>query len=83
MSIQAVESPAQELARLRTENDILKRAKAGKISFKVSTKQAISAYGLGRFPVTLYKQQWLNLFERIDDLRAFMVAHNSELAVKS
>lgn len=53
------------------------------ISYKVSQRGAVSVYGLGRFPVTLYKSQWERLLEHQDDLRAFMKANDSKLAVKS
>lgn len=52
------------------------------ISFKVSAKGALSVYGLGRFPVTLYREQWLRLLERTDDLKAFMEEHADELTKK-
>jgi hypothetical protein len=52
------------------------------INFKVSAKGAVSVYGLGRFPVTLYREQWVRLLERTDDLKAFMEEHADELAKK-
>lgn len=52
-------------------------------TLKVSAKGAVSLYGLGRFPVTLYKSQWTALFTRIDEIRAFMDAHDAELASKA
>ncbi len=52
------------------------------ITFKVSAKGAVSVYGLGRFPVTLYREQWLRLLERTGDLRQFMEEHASELKSK-
>ena len=48
-----------ELARLKAENEALKRQQASPFSLKVSVKGALSVYGLGRFPVTLYKEQWV------------------------
>ena len=52
------------------------------VNFKVSAKGAVSVYGLGRFPVTLYREQWIRLLERADDLKAFMEEHAGELAKK-
>ena len=47
-----------ELERLRTENAALKRGASSGIRMKVSEKGAVSVYGMGRFPITLYKEQW-------------------------
>lgn len=52
------------------------------VTFKVSAKGAVSVYGLGRFPVTLYREQWVRLLERTDDLRRFMEEHADELKAK-
>ena len=74
-----------ELERLRAENAALKgsSARRGGVSFKVSEKGGVSVYGLGRFPVTLYKEQWAKLLDLADDLRAFIKAHEAELKSKS
>jgi hypothetical protein len=61
-----------ELERLRKENPALKRESASGIRLKVSEKGAVSVYGLGRFPVTLYKEQWLRLLNMSDEIRAFI-----------
>lgn len=53
---------------------------AGRI--KVSTKGGVSVYGLGRFPVTLYKSQWLKLFAMVEEIKTFLEAHDAELTVK-
>ena len=71
-----------ELERLRAENAALKTRNAKGVSLKVSEKGGVSVYGLGRFPVTLYKEQWLKLLDMTDDLRAFISAHESELKAK-
>ena len=75
---------AAELERLRQENAALKAAKEtrGVVSFRISEKGACSVYGLGRFPVTLYKEQWDRLLSKVEDLRAFLKAHESEFSVK-
>ena len=52
------------------------------MSLKVSEKGGVSVYGLGRFPVTLYKEQWLRLLDMADDIRAFIVEHESQLKAK-
>lgn len=69
-----------ELERLKAENAALKKGRA--IHMKVSEKGALSFYGLGRFPVTLYKEQWLRLLELEDDLRLFIIEHSAELKSK-
>ena len=71
-----------ELARLRAENEALKARGARGISLKVSEKGGVSVYGLGRFPVTLYKEQWVKLLEMADEIRAFIKAHDKELKAK-
>jgi hypothetical protein len=71
-----------ELERLRTENEALKARAARPVSIKVSEKGGVSVYGLGRFPVTLYQEQWLKLLEMADDLRAFIGEHQGELKKK-
>ena len=73
-----------EIARLKAENESLKsqRAKSGPLSFRVSEKGAVSVYGLGRFPVTLYQEQWDRLFAGIDDLKRFVEENRSHLKKK-
>lgn len=60
----------------------LKVAAAGKLSMKVTEKGGVSVYGLGRFPVTLYRSQWERLIEACPQVKAFIEAHVSELATK-
>jgi hypothetical protein len=71
-----------ELERLRAENASLKKASARGLSLKVSEKGGVSVYGLGRFPLTLYKEQWAKLLDMAEDIRAFIRAHESELKTK-
>ena len=71
-----------ELERLRKENESLKKGAAKGISMKVSEKGGLSVYGLGRFPITLYQEQWTKLLDMSDDIRAFIAAHQGELKVK-
>ena len=71
-----------ELERLRSENAALKKGAATGISMKVSDKGALSIYGMGRFPVTLYKEQWLKLMDMSDQIRAFIAANDSKLKTK-
>ena len=71
-----------ELARLRAENEHLKHRQARGLHFKVSAKGALSVYGLGRFPVTLYKEQWTQLLETAEDIRTFLAEHDHELKHK-
>jgi hypothetical protein len=61
-----------EIERLRTENEALKKPARGQMSLKVSEKGALSVYGLGRFPVTLYREQWEKLLAMADQIRQFI-----------
>ena len=72
-----------ELERLRLENESLKAGRTrGVVSLKVSEKGAVSLYGLGRFPVTLYKEQWERLLGEADQIRAFIAENESKLKKK-
>ena len=71
-----------ELEKLKAENAALKARGAKGISMKVSEKGAVSVYGLGRFPVTLYQEQWLKLLEMADDIRSFIREHEGQLKKK-
>ena len=71
-----------ELARLRNENATLKAQAAKGITMKVSEKGGLSVYGMGRFPVTLYKEPWLTLLNMAADIRAFIAAHDGTLKSK-
>jgi len=68
-----------ELERLKAENESLKNRRSGALSMKVSEKGGLSVYGLGRFPVTLYQEQWLKLLGLGDEIRAFIQEHQSQL----
>jgi hypothetical protein len=72
-----------ELERLRNENAALKREASMGIRMKVSDKGALSIYGMGRFPVTLYKEQWLKLLNMSDEIRAFIAANEAQLKSKA
>jgi hypothetical protein len=71
-----------ELERLRAENEALKTRSGRGISMKVSEKGGVSIYGLGRFPVTLYKEQWSKLLDMADDIRAFIKENEPKLKAK-
>lgn len=71
-----------ELERLRSENAALKKGTSSGITMKVSEKGALSVYGMGRFPVTLYKEQWLKLLDMSDSIRAFIAANEGKLKSK-
>ena len=72
----------KELERLRAENEALKRPSRGQMSLKVSEKGALSVYGLGRFPVTLYYEQWTKLLDATEELRAYLEANKSRLKLR-
>ena len=71
-----------ELERLRRENEALKKGASSNVRMKVSEKGAVSIYGMGRFPVTLYKEQWLKLLDMSDKIRAFIAANDAQLKKK-
>jgi hypothetical protein len=70
-----------EIERLRKENEALKKGASG-VRMKVSEKGAVSVYGMGRFPVTLYKEQWLRLLDMSAEIRAFIAANEAQLKKK-
>jgi hypothetical protein len=71
-----------EIERLRAENESLKKPARGQISLKVSEKGGLSVYGLGRFPVTLYREQWEKLLGLADDIRSFIRDNDAALKKK-
>jgi hypothetical protein len=71
-----------EIIRLQAENERLKDQRRSRVSLKVSGKGGVSLYGLGRFPVTLYKEQWAKLLDMADEIRAFLHEHDAELKTK-
>ena len=71
-----------ELERLKAENAQLKNQRSRAVSLKVSEKGGVSVYGLGRFPVTLYKEQWTKLLAMADEIRTFIKEHDAQLKAK-
>jgi hypothetical protein len=71
-----------ELERLRAENEALKARGGRSVALRVSEKGGVSVYGLGRFPVTLYKEQWLKLLDMAEDIRAFIAQNEAKLKTK-
>jgi len=71
-----------ELERLKAENESLRKGNARGATLKVSDKGGVSVYGLGRFPVTLYKEQWLKLLDMADQIREFIRENEARLKVK-
>jgi hypothetical protein len=71
-----------ELARLKAENEALKNKAPRGTSLRVSEKGGVSVYGLGRFPVTLYKEQWLKLLDMTGEIRAFIAENEGKLKTK-
>jgi hypothetical protein len=77
------ETANSELARLRAENESLKAQARRGTNLKVSDKGGVSVYGLGRFPVTLYQEQWLKLLDMADEIRAFIRDNAARLKTKT
>jgi len=71
-----------ELERLRLENEALKQRSSRAVSMKVSEKGGLSVYGLGRFPITLYQEQWTKLLDMAEEIRQFIKEHQGELKKK-
>ena len=71
-----------ELERLKAENAALKKTTSRGLSMKVSEKGALSIYGMGRFPVTLYKEQWNKLLDVAGDIKEFIKANEDKLKTK-
>jgi hypothetical protein len=80
-----VAEPTREelLARVAELEKQVESKKTGKMEFRVSEKGGVSVYGLGRFPVTLYYEQWVRLLDSADALRAFVEENKSKLKLKS
>jgi hypothetical protein len=79
MSEPSYEELKAELEKVKSQKD---KVRTGELSFKVSEKGAVSVYGLGRFPVTLYQEQWIRLLGVAEDLKKFIVENSSKLKVK-
>jgi hypothetical protein len=71
-----------ELERLQAENAKLKSKNSAGLSLKVSEKGAVSLYGMGRFPVTLYKEQWLRILASAPEIETFIQENDSKLKTK-
>jgi hypothetical protein len=72
-----------ELERLKAENEALKKKQSRAVYLKVSAKGGVSLYGMGRFPVTLYKEQWETLIGMHEEISEFLVEHAAELKTKN
>ncbi len=70
-----------EIDRLKAQNEALVKSSSAQVSLKVSQKGGVSVYGLGRFPVTLYKEQWEKLLAMAESIKAF-IAENDDLLKK-
>ena len=79
----ADENLLAELERLKAENAELKKNQSAGTRIKVSEKGAVSVYGLGRFPITLYKDQWQRLFAMQDEIKAFIIENSALLKSRS
>jgi hypothetical protein len=82
----ADETAEQKLARLEAENKALReqveQRRPGQLRLKVSEKGGLSVYGLGRFPVTLYKEQWIRLLDHAEEVKSFLKENDSLLKAK-
>jgi len=82
----AEETAEQKLARLEAENlalrEQMEQRKPGQLRLKVSEKGGLSVYGLGRFPVTLYKEQWIRLLDHVDEIKKFLQDNDQQLKAK-
>jgi len=82
----AEETTEQKLARLEAENHALREQaeerKPGQLRLKVSEKGGLSVYGLGRFPVTLYKEQWTRLLDNVEEIKKFLQENDHQLKAK-
>jgi hypothetical protein len=80
------ETPEQKLARLEAENKALReqmdQRRSAQLRLKVSEKGGVSVYGLGRFPVTLYKEQWVRLLDYADEIKTFLKENDQLLKAK-
>jgi len=72
----------EELKARVAELEKTQGRKRGALDFKVSEKGGVSVYGLGRFPVTLYYEQWIRLLDQAEPIRDFMEANKSQLKMK-
>jgi hypothetical protein len=77
MAEPSIEELKAEIEKLKAQ-----KVKTGDLSFKVSEKGAVSVYGLGRFPVTLYQEQWVRLLGVAEDLKTFIKENSAKLKVK-
>ena len=82
----AEETAEQKMARLEAENRTLKeqmeQRRSGQLRLKISEKGGLSVYGLGRFPVTLYKEQWIRLLDQADEIKEFLKENDQQLKAK-
>ena len=82
----AEETAEQKVARLEAENRALKeqveQRRSGQLRLKISEKGGLSVYGLGRFPVTLYKEQWIRLLEQTEEINEVLKENDQQLKVK-
>jgi hypothetical protein len=81
--LRAENESLKEIIKLRSENQELRKEASQGTSLKVSDKGAVSVYGLGRFPVTLYKEQWHRLLALADEIREFIRINDDKLKSRS
>jgi hypothetical protein len=74
--------PSYDELKAELEKMKATKARTGELTFKVSEKGAVSVYGLGRFPVTLYQEQWVRLLGVAEDIKTFIQDNSAKLKVK-
>jgi hypothetical protein len=79
----ADEDLTQELERLRRENEALRKRSQGAVRLQVSAKGGVSLYGLRRFPITFYAEEWERILALGDEIRTFLAEHEAELKKKA
>jgi hypothetical protein len=73
----------RELERLKAENEALKAKEKRGTRLQVSEKGGVSLYGMRRFPITFYKEEWERILEMADEIRSFMRENAGKLKTKS
>jgi len=82
MSNLSKEQMLEMISKLEQDNASLRQAQVSKLTFKVSPKGGLSVYGMGKWPVTLYKTQWVTLLSCKEGIEQFIKDNDSLLTIK-